>query len=103
MHKKPEFDSSLVNDAMGLLGESVLGQKRYAEAEPLILSAYKGMITPEAKLPGPAKARLNKAAERVVRLYEAWDKPEKAAEWRTLLGMPPRNASMPTGPDAFSR
>ena len=29
-----------------LLGESLLGQKKYAEAEPLLLSGYEGMKQP---------------------------------------------------------
>jgi hypothetical protein len=37
----------------------------------------------EAKIPAPAKPRLSKAAERMVRLYEAWNQPAQAA-----AGMP---------------
>ena len=42
----------------------------------------------EARIPAPARPRLAEAAERVVKLYEAWGKPDKAAEWRAKLAKP---------------
>ncbi len=71
-----------------LLGGSLLGQKKYDEAEPLILSGYEGMKAREAKIPPPGKPRLTDAAKRVVKLYEAWGKKDKAAEWRAKLAKP---------------
>ncbi len=66
-------------ETRSLLGESLLGQKKYAESKPLVLSGSKGL---------PAVA-----SDRVVRLYEAWGKPEKAAEWRTMLTPTPAGAA----------
>jgi hypothetical protein len=37
------------------------------------------------KIPAPLNHHLTDAGERVVRLYEAWGQPEKAAEWRAKL------------------
>jgi hypothetical protein len=65
-----------------LLGGCLLGQKKYAEAEPLILSGYEGMKAREAGIPVPGKPRLTEAAERVAKLYAAWGKKEKADQWR---------------------
>jgi serine/threonine protein kinase len=79
------------------LGGSYLGQRKYAEAERLILQGYEGLKAREAKIPAPGKLRLPEAAERVVRLYETWGKPEKAAMWRGKLGL----AELPADP--FSR
>jgi hypothetical protein len=42
----------------------------------------------EARIVVPDRARLREAAERVVRLYEDWGKPEQAAAWKAKLGMP---------------
>jgi hypothetical protein len=70
------------------LGGSLLGQKRYAEAEPLIVSGYEGLKAREAKIPQPGMPRLAEGAERVIRLYEEWGKKDKAAEWRTKLAKP---------------
>jgi hypothetical protein len=75
-------------DAMGLLGGALLGQGKYAEAEPLIVLGYEGMKTREVRIPAPNRSRLREAAERVVRLYEGWGQPEKAATWKSKLGMP---------------
>ena len=73
---------------MSLLGGALLGQGRYAEAEPLVVAGYEGMKAREARIAVPERSRLREAAERVVRLYEAWGKPEQAAAWKAKLGMP---------------
>src|SRR5262249_45332641 len=75
-------------NTMSLLGGSLLGQKKYAEAEPLVVSGYEGMKAREAQLPAQAKPYLTKTAERVVELYAAWGKPEKTAAWRETLKLP---------------
>ena len=64
-------------NAMSLLGGALAGQKKYAEAEPLLVEGYENM-----KPPPPAAVRKKEALERVVELYEAWGKPDKAKEWR---------------------
>jgi hypothetical protein len=38
-----------------------------------------------AEIPVAAKFRLVEAAERLVELYDAWDRPEQAKEWRLKL------------------
>jgi serine/threonine protein kinase len=82
--------------AQALIGTSLLGQKRYDEAEPLLLSSYQSMTTPALKIPAPDKYRLTETGEQIVRLYEAWSKLEKAAEWRSKLraaaGDPPQTS-----------
>jgi hypothetical protein len=69
-----------------LLGDCLLGQKKFADAEPLILAGYEGLKVREAKIPAPDKRRLTEAAERVVELYDAWGKKKVAEEWRKKLG-----------------
>jgi eukaryotic-like serine/threonine-protein kinase len=69
------------------LGVALAGQKKYAEAEPLILAGSEGLKAREDQIPAPAKGRLTEAGERVVQLYENMGKPEQAALWRTKLGM----------------
>ena len=54
-----------------MLGAALLGQKKYSEAEPLLLAGYQGMKEREAKIPAPYKIRLVEALERLVQLYEA--------------------------------
>ena len=71
-----------------MLGGSLLGQKKYAEAEPLIVSGYEGMKARQTKIPPPGKPRFTEAAERVVKLYEAWGKKDEAARWRAKQARP---------------
>jgi hypothetical protein len=68
-----------------LLGESLLGLKRFDEARPLLIGGYDGLRQHAAEIPAPLKRYLTEAGERIVRLYEDWGKPEKAAEWRAKL------------------
>jgi serine/threonine protein kinase len=68
-----------------LLGACLLGRKQYAAAEPLLLSGYEGMKRHEVTIPPEGKGQLTKALERLVRLYEEWDKKDEAARWRTEL------------------
>jgi hypothetical protein len=71
-----------------LLGGSLLGQSKYAEVEPLVVSGYEGVKVREATiLPSQRKPLLNAAADRVIRLYEAWGKPEEARAWKAELGL----------------
>jgi tetratricopeptide (TPR) repeat protein/tRNA A-37 threonylcarbamoyl transferase component Bud32 len=69
-------------DAQSLLGGSLLGQKKYAEAEPLLVRGYAGMKQREVEMAATPKGRLAAALERVVRLYEATGEAEQAAAWR---------------------
>ena len=61
------------------------GQQKHADAEPLLVKGFKGLKKHEAQIPMKPKARLIEALERLVKLYEAWGKPEQAAEWRQRL------------------
>jgi hypothetical protein len=68
-----------------MLGNALLGQKKYAEAEPLLIAGYEGMKQREATIPPEGKPRVTEALERVVQLYEATNKPDEAAKWRKKL------------------
>jgi hypothetical protein len=72
-------------NARSQLGEALLGQKKYADAEPLLLAGYTGMKERAARIPADAKRRLVEAAERVVQLYAAWERPEQAKLWGMKL------------------
>jgi eukaryotic-like serine/threonine-protein kinase len=72
--------------AESLLGASLAGQKKYAEAEPLLLEGYQGMLTRKERMGVPNWYHLDRAREWIVQLYLDWGKPEKAAEWKTRTG-----------------
>jgi tetratricopeptide (TPR) repeat protein len=66
------------------LGATRLRQQRYAEAEPLLLTAFAGLKLHESTMPA-AKGRVTEALERIVQLYDGWNKKEQATEWRQKL------------------
>jgi hypothetical protein len=72
-----------------VLGAALLGQKKYADAEPLLLQGYGGMRQLENGMPeGERRRLLTDAVERVVRFYEVTEQPEKARAWREKLAAP---------------
>jgi tetratricopeptide (TPR) repeat protein/predicted Ser/Thr protein kinase len=78
-------DSWLTFQSRSLVGEALLGQKKFADAEPLLRTGYEGMRKREARIPAQEKARLSEAAERLARLYEATNKKDEAVKWRKEL------------------
>jgi hypothetical protein len=86
-------DNWVTFNTQSMIGGSLLGQKKYAEAEPLLLQGYEGMKKREATIAQNVKFRLDDAAERLVLLYEALGQKDKAAEWRMKL--PPEVLPMP--------
>jgi eukaryotic-like serine/threonine-protein kinase len=85
VREKREADSWRTFTTKSLLGAALLGQKRYAEAEPLLLAGYQGMKEGEGQIPRPQKMRLIESAERIVQLYEATANKDKAKEWQKKL------------------
>jgi eukaryotic-like serine/threonine-protein kinase len=66
--------------AESLLGASLAGQKKYAEAEPLLLEGYQGMLARKDQIAIPDQYHLELAHRWLVQLYKDWGKPAKAAE-----------------------
>jgi hypothetical protein len=101
--RKEGTDAWTTVNTKSLLGGALLGQKKYADAEPLLLAGYEGMkqryatsrqalerqpyVNRNADAPGRADAptlaaqeqRLAEALERLVQLYDAWHKNDDAA------------------------
>jgi hypothetical protein len=73
-------------NSQSLLGASLAGQKRFAEAEPLILSGYEELVRRQAAIPAGSRNQVDDAGSRIVNLYQDWGKPEKAVDWRAKLG-----------------
>ena len=72
-------------ETQSILGAALLGQKKYAEAEALLLAGYQGMKSREAKIRPQHRKSLPAALERLVLLYEATNKPDEAAKWQREL------------------
>jgi len=67
-------------DIMGKLGACLAVQRKFDEAEPLLVGGYEGVRELESQTPP-----IIEASERLVQLYELWDKTDKANEWRKQL------------------
>jgi tetratricopeptide (TPR) repeat protein/predicted Ser/Thr protein kinase len=74
--------------AESLLGGSLAGQKKYAEAEPLLLDGYRGMAERKDRIGAPNWFHVDGAHGWVVQLYQAWSKPDKVAEWQPRAAGP---------------
>jgi len=73
-----------------LLGASLVGQNKYADAEPYLLKGYQGLkdtagVPVLGEGPGIGRILVPEAAERLVQLYEATGEKDKADEWRKKL------------------
>jgi hypothetical protein len=78
-----------------MLGDSLLAQKKHAEAEPLLLSGYEGMQRRKESIPAAGKVRLKEALQRLVRFYEATGAAQSADEWKAKLASFNEDASPP--------
>jgi serine/threonine protein kinase len=81
--KEPEAWTTFLTRS--LLGGALLNQKKYADAEPLLLEGYQGMKERQAKIPSHNQVDLTEALERLVRLYEGWGKKAEAQQWGEKL------------------
>jgi tetratricopeptide (TPR) repeat protein len=65
--------------AESLLGASLAGEKKYAEAEPLLVEGYQGMLARKNRISASDRYHLGRGHLWLVQLYKSWGKPEKAA------------------------
>ena len=82
---KTQPDVWLTFNTQSMLGGALLGQKKHADAEPLLLAGYEGMKQREKTIPPQGGMRIPQAIERLVQLYEATGNADEAAKWRKEL------------------
>jgi hypothetical protein len=75
---KPELSPQAAN----WLGAIEVARKNYPEAETQLLSGTDQFFLPSAEM-SPHERRL--AVGHIVKLYEAWNKPDQAAAWQKKL------------------
>jgi tetratricopeptide (TPR) repeat protein len=85
MRQKLQPDDWTTFDTKSMLGEALLDQNKFKDAEPLLLSGYEGMKSHKDMIPTQDKPRLAKALDRLTKLYEEWGKKDSAARWRNEL------------------
>jgi tetratricopeptide (TPR) repeat protein len=78
-------------NCQSLLGASVEKQKRYAEAEPLLVSAYTALKEREPGIPRESRMLVERAGARIVALYTNWGRATQALQWQRQLGRGSRN------------
>lgn len=78
--------NQLIGASEGALGECLTTQKRYAEAQPLLLRSYATM----KKVQGEHGPLTLEAVRQLAALYQAWGKPEEAARYQTAVEQLPR-------------
>jgi serine/threonine protein kinase len=79
---KPTVSMWQVANVKSLLGGALLGQKKYAEAEPLLLAGYEGLRKDEKSIPAAGKSNIPEALDRLVRLAEENNKPDEVKKWK---------------------
>jgi eukaryotic-like serine/threonine-protein kinase len=101
-------------DTESMLGVCLAAQRQYEKAEPLLLNGYKGLreaagappVTDSWPIrwmgslhasPGAPPERIRQALDRIIELYEAWGKPDKAAEWRAKRSANEQNGGFSRG------
>jgi hypothetical protein len=66
-------DSFLTCNARSLLGGSLLGQGRFAEAETLLLAGYECMLERTLSNPADCMFCVEDTLKRLLALYESWE------------------------------
>jgi serine/threonine protein kinase len=82
LREKKQPDDWRTFNTQSLLGGALLGQKKYVDAEPLLLKGYEGMKQREKTIPPQAATRLPEALDRLIELTTATKKPDEAKKWR---------------------
>jgi hypothetical protein len=89
MRQKSQPEAWSTFDAMSVLGEMILRQERFEEAEKYLLDGYNGLKKRENHLPIPGRVCLREAALRVVKLYDMTNRPAKGREWAAVVPLEP--------------
>ncbi|HQR08357.1 MAG TPA: serine/threonine-protein kinase [Gemmatales bacterium] len=89
IREKEGSDKWSTSNTRGLLGQALLGQKKYAEAEPFLLKAYESLKAQESSMPTASKVIIPQTLDRLVELYTAWDKKDQAEKYRQERGKYP--------------
>ncbi len=78
-----------------MLGGALLGQKKYAEAEPLLVAGYEGMKQREKTIPPQGNTRIPEAVDRLIELFTAMNKPDDVKKWQAARAKYPQAAGVP--------
>ena len=80
LDKRPDAHVDIAN-AKGLLGLNLAAEKKYQDAEPLLLESFDSL----KKETGPDDSLTIKAADRLVKLYSEWGRMTEAMKYKQKL------------------
>jgi serine/threonine protein kinase len=85
IHEKGKSDDFRTGWIQGMLGESLARQKRYGEAEPLLLAGYANMKAQEDRIPAGWRGLfLGETLGRLELYYTLTDRPFEATKWKLM-------------------
>ncbi|HMO36467.1 MAG TPA: hypothetical protein PKA06_10535 [Gemmatales bacterium] len=93
IREKKEPEAWTTFNTMSMLGRALLGQKKYAEAEPLLVKGYDRLKAREETIPPQASTRIPEALDRLIELYTATNKPVEAKKYQELRAKYPPAAN----------
>jgi tetratricopeptide (TPR) repeat protein len=72
----------------GIFGAALVRRDKLVEAEPLLLSGYRGLSERTSAIPFENRAAVDEVRQWIVELYARWDKPQDAIAWRNRRAKP---------------
>ncbi len=85
IRERAKSDTWTTFNTMSVLGAALLGQKKYADAEPLLVKGYEGMKAREKTIsPKVIGTPIPKSLDRLIELYTATNKPDEVKKYRDL-------------------
>lgn len=96
IREKTQPDAWSTFNTKSMIGGALLGQKKYVEAEPLLLRGYEGMKQRAKTIPPQASTRLPEALDRLIQFYTETNKPDEVKKWQAEKAKLP--ASSPAKP-----
>jgi hypothetical protein len=95
IREKAQPDTWSTFNTQSTLGGALLGQKQYAEAEPLLRKGYEGMKQREKTIPQEGRVRLSEALDRLINFCTATNKLDEVTKWQTERAKYPATAPPP--------
>jgi tetratricopeptide (TPR) repeat protein len=80
--EKGQPDDWRTFNAQSLLGGALLGQKKYADAEPPLHKGYDGMKQRQQAIPARDATALPEALDRLIELEAATNRPDEVKKWQ---------------------
>jgi tetratricopeptide (TPR) repeat protein len=68
-----------------MLGTALVAQKKYSEAEPLLLRVYESVRQDDGKFRQERNFVRTQTLEQLIQLYDGWGKKDEAEKWRKKL------------------